>query len=75
MKELYRVNQKVKQYLWLYCNYKQNDWAEWLSIADFFYNNQLHSNIGQSPFIVNLGYHPNVGKDMNKTTEDSPGIE
>jgi len=34
-----RVNQELKKYLRLYCNYRQNDWAEWLSIAEFSYNN------------------------------------
>jgi len=34
-----RVNQELKQYLRLYCNYKQNNWAEWLLIAEFSYNN------------------------------------
>jgi len=34
-----RVNQELEEYLRLYCNYKQNDWAEWLLIAEFSYNN------------------------------------
>jgi len=34
-----RVNQELEQYLRLYYNYRQNDWAEWLSIAEFSYNN------------------------------------
>ena len=34
-----RVNQELKQYLRLYYNYRQNNWAEWLSIAEFSYNN------------------------------------
>jgi len=59
----------------LYCNYRQNDWAEWLSIAEFSYNNQIHSSIGRSPFLVNLGRHPNTGQDTGKITEDSPGTE
>ena len=70
-----RVNQELKQYLRLYCNYRQNDWAEWLSIAEFSYNNWIHSSMGQSPFLVNLGRHPNMGQDIGKTTEDSPGTE
>jgi len=32
------VNQELEQYLRLYCNYQQNDWAEWLSIAEFVTN-------------------------------------
>ena len=70
-----RVNQELEQYLQLYCNYRQNDWAEWLSIAEFSYNNWIHSSIGQSPFMINLGCHPNVGGNMNSSMEDSPGTE
>jgi len=70
-----RVNQELKQYLQLYCNYRQNDWAEWLSIMEFSYNNWIHSSTGQSPFMINLGHHPNVGENVNSSTEDSPGME
>ena len=69
------VNQELEQYLRLYCNYRQNDWAEWLSIAEFSYNNWIHSSTGQSPFMVNLGRHPNTGNNINPSTENSPGIE
>ena len=70
-----RVNQELEQYLQFYCNYRQNDWAEWLSIAEFSYNNQIHSSTGQLPFMINLGCHPNIGGNMKSSTEDSPGIE
>jgi len=70
-----QVNQELEQYLRLYCNYRQNDWAEWLSIAEFSYNNQIHSSTGQSPFLVNLGRHPNTGQDTGKITENFPGTE
>jgi len=69
------VNQELKQYLRLYCNYRQNDWAEWLSIAEFSYNNQIHSSMGWSPFLVNLGHHPNMEQDIGEITTDSPGTE
>ena len=69
------VNQELEQYLRLYCNYQQNDWAEWLSIAKFSYNNQIHSSTGRSPFLVNLGHHPNMGQDIGKTTDNSPGTK
>ena len=47
-----QVNQELKQYLQLYCNYRQNDWVEWLSIAKFSYNNQIHSSTEQFPFMT-----------------------
>jgi len=25
--------------------------------------------------MINLGYHPSIGRDISRTTEDSPGTE
>ncbi|SOV03351.1 uncharacterized protein UDID_18641 [Ustilago sp. UG-2017a] len=41
-----RVNQVVEQYLRMYCNYEQNDWADLLDTAAFVYNNTVHNSIG-----------------------------
>ena len=37
------TNQELEQYLWLYTNFMQDDWSEWLSTAEFAYNNRQHS--------------------------------
>jgi hypothetical protein len=55
-----RVNQELEQYLRLFTNYYQNDWADLLAIAEFSYNNTVHA-AGNSPFFLNRGYHPNSG--------------
>ena len=70
-----RVNQELKQYLRLYCNFRQNDWTEWLLIAEFTYNNRIYSSTGQSPFMVNLGRHPNTGREIKEPTRELPGVE
>ncbi|UTT89378.1 hypothetical protein NDA17_000487 [Ustilago hordei] len=44
-----RVNQVIEQYLRMYCNYEQNDWANLLDTAAFVYNNTVHNSIGVSP--------------------------
>ena len=36
-------NSTLKQYLRNYVNYQQNDWIQWLSFAEFAYNNSVHS--------------------------------
>jgi transposase InsO family protein len=52
------VNQEIKQYLRIFINYQQSDWAEWLFLAEFSYNNCVHLATRQSPFFVNYGQHP-----------------
>jgi hypothetical protein len=46
------INQELEQYLCLYINHMQTDWADWLPIAKFTYNNQEHSTTGFSPFYL-----------------------
>jgi len=53
------MNQILKQYLHVYCNYQQDDWSKLLSLVEFAYNNTL-SATGVSPFFTNKGYHPSI---------------
>jgi hypothetical protein len=53
-----RTNQELKQYLRNYCNYRQDDWAKYLPMAEFAHNNAANSTTKQSPFLANYGYHP-----------------
>jgi hypothetical protein len=54
------VNQELEQYLQLYMNFMQTDWNEWLTPAEFAYNNHAHSSTLQSPFFLEYGRHPHV---------------
>jgi hypothetical protein len=56
-----RVNQELKQYLRLFCSERQNDWADLLPMAEFQYNNHIHSSTQQTPFMLNCGQHPRMG--------------
>jgi hypothetical protein len=51
------MNQEVEQYLRLFVNHRQTDWSEWLSCAEFSYNDKVQSSTGFSPFFVNYGRH------------------
>lgn len=53
-----QVNQDVEQYLRLFVNYRQDDWADWISHAEFTYNNWQHSATSHSPFFLNYSWHP-----------------
>ena len=39
-------------------NYKQDDWTEWLAMAEFAYNDKKHAATGKTPFELNFGRHP-----------------
>jgi len=39
-----RVNQKLEQYLRMFIDHRQEQWPEWLGMAEFAYNNKAHSS-------------------------------
>lgn len=55
-----RVNQILEQYLRLFVSHFQNDWVQWLPIAEFCYNNTVSASTGYSPFFVNTGRNPSM---------------
>ena len=55
-----RTNQILEQYLHMYINYEQDDWATLLPYAEFAYNNTLQSATSMSPFFANKGYHLSI---------------
>lgn len=56
-----RANQEIEQYLRLFVNHRQDDWPEWLSLAEFCHNNRIQASTRQTPFILNNGRHPRIG--------------
>ena len=38
-------------------NWEQNDWAQFLPIVEFVYNNSKNASMGHTPFKLNCGYH------------------
>jgi hypothetical protein len=55
-----RVNQVLEQYLRCFIGYQQDDWHNLLPLAEFAYNNTIHTAIGCSPFFANYGYNPRL---------------
>ena len=55
-----RTNQTLEQYLRIFCNYQQDNWASILPLSEFAYNNSPSATTGISPFFANKGYHPNL---------------
>ena len=64
-----RVNQEIEQYLRLFINQRQDDWAEWLPLAEFAYNNRIHSATRRTPFEMDNGQHPRMGVEPRWETK------
>ena len=56
-----RVNAVMEHYLRAFVNYMQNDWAKWLSRAEFAANNSPSSTTLASPFLANSDQNPRLG--------------
>jgi hypothetical protein len=48
----------VEKFLHMFVTHRQDDWADWLPLAEFAYNNAKHEATGYSPFYLNHGHHP-----------------
>jgi hypothetical protein len=57
------VNQEIEQYLRIFVNHHQNDWVEWLPIAEFAYNNRVHSSTCQTSFQLDSRQDPCLGTE------------
>ncbi|QRW20440.1 Retrotransposable element Tf2 protein [Rhizoctonia solani] len=53
-----RVNQFIKFYLRSYVAANHSDWAAWLPLAEYAYNNAKHAATGKSPFELVYGRNP-----------------
>ncbi len=65
-----RTNQKLEQYLRMYINHRQNNWAKWLATAEFAFNNKVHTTIKMSLFQANYGREPRIDFDIRKKEEE-----
>ena len=55
------VNQELEQYLQIFVGERQDDWYTLLPLAEFSYNNHVHSSTQQTPFLLDTGRHPRMG--------------
>ena len=56
-----RINQEVEQFLRLFVNQRQDDWYDWISIAEFAYNDHVHASTQASLFMLDAGQNPRLG--------------
>ena len=55
------VNQELEQYLRLFVNQWQDDWTDLLPLAEFQYNNHVHTSTQHPPFLLESGRLPRMG--------------
>src|SRR5258708_39277626 len=41
--QMEHVNQEIEAYLQVFVSHRQDNWADWLPLAEFVYNNKVHS--------------------------------
>jgi len=59
--QMERVNQELGQYLRIFVRERQDDWYTLLPLAEFSYNNHIHSSTKQTPFLLDTSRHPWMG--------------
>ena len=59
----------------MYVNYRQNNWAEWLAMAEFTFNNKVHTATKSSPFQVNYERELRIDFDIRKKGKNKKAEE
>ena len=58
-----RINAGMEQFLRAFTNFHQDDWVDWLPLAEFAANNATSETTGVSPFFANYGFNPRLGTE------------
>ena len=61
------ANRVMKNYLRAYIAYTQDNWVDYLSIAEFAASNHINASTGMTLFFANHGFHPRTGIEPPKT--------
>ena len=70
-----RTNQTLETYLRAFCSYQQDDWVDYLALAEFVFNNTVNSSMQQTPFCANMGYHPDFDIVITERTTNPSSTE
>lgn len=63
-----KTNGIMEEYLRHFVSFNQDDWTDWLSLAEFSYNNSPLASAGFSPFFSLQGYHPRFNSLSSAST-------
>jgi len=64
--QMERMNQELEQYLRMFIDYCQEQWPDWLVIAEFVYNNKVQTSMRVLSFKANSGQDPYIGFEIRK---------
>ena len=72
-----RQNQEIQYYLRAYINFLQDDWVEWLPMAQFCYNSSTHSATKVPPAQALMGFIPQsrIDVDIDPLKRSAPKAE
>ena len=61
------ANKVLKQYLRAYVSHNQNDWVDFLHLAEFEANSRISQSTKMTPFEATKGYLPRSGLELSTT--------
>ena len=59
----------------MFVSHRQNDWPEWITCAEFAYNNKIHTAMHVSSFYANYGMNPRMGIEPRRVGKSEPAKE
>ena len=68
-----RNNQWIEQFLRIYANGTQDDWSDWLPIAQYTHNEWANETTGKAPFELIMGFVPRAHQALR--TQGIPSLE
>lgn len=69
-----RMNRVLEEMLRHYVNRRQDNWDEYLDMAEFAYNNSTQASTGATPFYLNTGQHPHMPGTPDSASENVPSV-
>jgi transposase InsO family protein len=71
-----RMNASIEQYLPIFTSYKQDDWVQWLTLAEFAANNVTSETTKCSAFFAVTGTDPRMTfEEATEGPEDSRAVD
>ena len=70
-----RTNQTLETYLRAFCSYQQDNWVDYLPLAEISFNNSVNSSTQQTPFYPNFGYHPTFDISISERTTNPSSMD